>query len=65
MIQVFNFDILPEKLSEPFSISTPVGESILAERVYRDCSIFVNHNSTMTDLVELVMVNLDVILGMD
>ncbi|KAH0641167.1 hypothetical protein KY285_037753 [Solanum tuberosum] len=60
-----NFDVIHEKLSEPFSVSTLVGESILAERVYRDCSIFVNHKSTMADLIELYMVDFDVILGMD
>ncbi|KAH0755813.1 hypothetical protein KY290_026083 [Solanum tuberosum] len=60
-----NFDAIPEQISEPFSVSTPVGESILAERVYRDCPIFVNHKSTMTDLIELDMVDFDVILGMD
>ncbi|KAH0646574.1 hypothetical protein KY284_034458 [Solanum tuberosum] len=60
-----NFDVLPEKLCEPFSVSTPVGESILAERVYRDCVISINHKSTMADLVELDMVDFDVILGMD
>ncbi|KAH0780669.1 hypothetical protein KY290_000267 [Solanum tuberosum] len=63
MIQVFSFDVLPEQLLEPLSVSTPVGESILAERVYRDCSIFVNHKSTMADLVELDMVDFDVILA--
>ena len=25
MIQVFNFDVFPEKIIEPFSVSTPVG----------------------------------------
>nr|AAV31186.2 Gag-pol polyprotein, putative [Solanum tuberosum] len=59
-----NFDVLPEKLCEPFSVSTLVGESILADRVYRDYVISVNHKSTMVDLVELDMVNFDVILGM-
>ena len=59
------FDVLPEKLSEPFSVSTLVGDSILAERVYRDCPVFINHKSTMADLVELDMVDFDVILGMD
>ncbi|KAG5612366.1 hypothetical protein H5410_023647 [Solanum commersonii] len=24
-----NFDVIPEQLSEPFSVSTPVGESIV------------------------------------
>ncbi|KAG5606531.1 hypothetical protein H5410_028023 [Solanum commersonii] len=60
-----NFDVLHEKLLEPFSVSTPIGESILAERVYRDCTISVNHKSTMADVIELDMVNFDVILGMD
>ncbi|KAG5571441.1 hypothetical protein H5410_061207 [Solanum commersonii] len=60
-----NFDVLPEKLLESFSVSTPVGDSILAERVYPDCTIFVNHKSTMVDLVELDMVDFDVILGID
>ncbi|KAH0714755.1 hypothetical protein KY284_007660 [Solanum tuberosum] len=50
-----NFDVLPEKLLEPFSVSTHVGESILADRVYHDCTVSVNHNSTMADLVELDM----------
>ncbi|WMV30450.1 hypothetical protein MTR67_023835 [Solanum verrucosum] len=60
-----NFDVIPEQLSEAFSVSTPVGESILAKRVYRDCPVSVNHKSTMADLVELDMVDFDVILGMD
>uniref|UniRef100_M1D9T4 Gag-pol polyprotein n=1 Tax=Solanum tuberosum TaxID=4113 RepID=M1D9T4_SOLTU len=46
-----NFDVLPEQLSEPFSVSTHVGEFILTERVYRDCPISVNHKSTMADLI--------------
>ncbi|KAH0712585.1 hypothetical protein KY289_008544 [Solanum tuberosum] len=60
-----NFDVIPKQLSEPFSVSTPVGEPIIAERVYRDCPISVNHKSTMAYLVELDMVDFDVILGMD
>ncbi|KAH0706170.1 hypothetical protein KY285_010689 [Solanum tuberosum] len=56
------FNILPEKLLEPLSVSTPVGESILADRVYRDCTISINHRDTMYDLVELDMVDFDVIL---
>ena len=59
------FEILPKKLSEFFCVSTPVGESILVERVYRDCPVSVNHKDTMADLVELEMVDFDVILGMD
>ena len=60
-----NFDVIPEQLSELFSVSTLGCESILVERVYRDCPISVNHKSTMADLIELDVVDFDVILGMD
>ena len=42
-----NFDVIHEKLSEPFSVSTLLHESILVDRVYRDCLISTNHKSTM------------------
>ena len=57
-------DFILEQLSETFSVFTPVGESIIAERVYRDCPVSVNQKSTMCDIIELDMVNFDVILGM-
>ena len=59
------FEILPKKLCESFSVSTPIGESIISERVYCDFPIPINHKNTIDDLVELYMVNFDVILGMD
>ncbi len=34
-----NFDMLPEVLLEPFSVFTPVGDSVVARRVYRSCPI--------------------------
>lgn len=34
-----NFDFNPKKLLDLFNVSTPVCGSILAERVYRDCTI--------------------------
>ena len=33
------FNILPDNLHEPFIVSTPVGESVFVERVYRNCPI--------------------------
>ncbi|KAH0712078.1 hypothetical protein KY289_008037 [Solanum tuberosum] len=60
-----NFNVIPEQLSEPFSVSTPIGESILPEGLYRDFPISVNNKSVMADLVELDMVDFDVILRMD
>ena len=59
------FEILPEHLLEPFSVSTPVGESILVEKVYRNCIVSIHRRDTMDDLVELNMVDFDIILGMD
>ena len=43
---------------------TPVGESILAERVYPDCHVSINYKNTMVDLVELDMVDFYVLLCM-
>ncbi|WP_368859988.1 hypothetical protein [Microbacterium sp. C7(2022)] len=59
------FEILPECLLEPFSISTPTSEPIRAERVYRDCVVSIYHRDTLADLIELEMVDFYVILGMD
>ena len=50
-----NLEIIHKQLTKPFSVFTLVGESILAENVYRDCPIFVSHNSTMADLIKLDM----------
>ena len=33
------FDTLPDNLSELFIVSTPVGESVIAKRVYRNCPL--------------------------
>ncbi|XP_070032440.1 uncharacterized protein [Nicotiana tomentosiformis] len=49
------FGIEPEQLPEPFSISTPVGESIVVARVYRGCVVTVRGRDTMDDLIELGM----------
>ena len=59
------FEIHSEKLREPFSVSTPIGESILEKKVYCDCLVFVSHKSNMAYLIELVMLYFDVILVMD
>ncbi|XP_070019696.1 uncharacterized protein [Nicotiana sylvestris] len=59
------FGIKLDQLHEPFSVSTPVGESITVDRVYRGCAIMVCGRDTMADLIELGMVDFDVIMGMD
>ncbi|XP_070019367.1 uncharacterized protein [Nicotiana sylvestris] len=56
---------VPEILSDPFMVSTPVGESIIARRVYQGCTITVCGRQTSADLVELEMLDFDAIMGMD
>ena len=38
----FQFSVSPETLSEPFSVSTPIGDLVIARRVYRNCPIIVS-----------------------
>ena len=61
---VVQFTVCPETLSEPFSVSTPVGDPVIARRVYRNCPVIVSQKVTSTDLLELEMVDFDIILGM-
>ncbi|MCF8701904.1 hypothetical protein L3054_11000 [Corynebacterium sp. MC-10] len=54
----------PESI-EPFEVATPVGDSVIASRVYKGCSVFIYDYCTKADLVELAMTDFDVIMGMD
>ncbi|XP_070015506.1 uncharacterized protein [Nicotiana sylvestris] len=47
------------------SVSTLVGESIIARRIYRGCTITVCGRQTSADLVELEMLDFDAIMGME
>ncbi|KAH0652607.1 hypothetical protein KY289_030285 [Solanum tuberosum] len=51
--------------TEHFLVSTHVGDSVVAKRVYRKCLISLSHRVTLVDLVELDMLDFDVSLGMD
>ena len=46
-------------------MSTPVGISIVARQVYRNCLVIISPKVTIVDLVELEMMDFDVILDMD
>ena len=59
------FDVNPETLSEPFSVSTPVGDPVITRRLYKNCPVSVSDKVTLADLVELEMVDFDVTIGMD
>ena len=53
-----------ETHSEPISVSTPVGDPVIARQVYRNCPVIVSQKVTLADLVQLEMVDFDVIIGM-
>ncbi|XP_070057884.1 uncharacterized protein [Nicotiana tomentosiformis] len=57
------FGIKP-KLIEPFEVSTPVGDPVIARQVYKDCIVVVHSHSTVADLIELGKVEFDVIMSM-
>ncbi|XP_070034782.1 uncharacterized protein [Nicotiana tomentosiformis] len=57
--------IVLEILSDPFVVSTQVGESIIARRVYRGCTVSVYGRQTSANLVKLEMLDFDAIMGMD
>ena len=57
-----NFAISAEKIFEPFLVSTPVGESVVAKQIYKKCPITVLHKVMLADLIELDMVDFDLIL---
>ena len=53
-----------ELLDMPIRVSTPVGESVIVEKVYRSGLVTFVGSNTYVDLVILEMVDFDVILGM-
>ena len=53
-----------ELLDMPIRVSTPVGESVIVEKVYRSCLVNFVGSNTHVDLIILEMVDFDVILGM-
>jgi len=52
---VMRFELFPNVLLEPFSASTPVGDFVVAKRVYRMCPVSLYHRVTLIDLVEDVI----------
>uniref|UniRef100_M1DUB4 Gag-pol polyprotein n=1 Tax=Solanum tuberosum TaxID=4113 RepID=M1DUB4_SOLTU len=52
-------------LLEPFSVSTRVGDLVIARQVYINCSVTVSLKVSSPNVVELEMIDFDIILGMD
>ncbi|XP_073017959.1 uncharacterized protein [Primulina eburnea] len=55
----------PDKLNEPFRIATSTSRAIETHEIYKDCKISINDQTFSADLIQLIMVDLDIILGMD
>lgn len=51
------FDIFPDILNEPFMVTTVIGESIVAKRVYRNFPLMLPNRVTHIELEELDMVD--------
>ena len=60
-----SLDILCESLDFPIRVSTPVGDSVIVDRVYRLCIVTLMGYDTHAYLRVLDMIDFDVILGMD
>ncbi|XP_070013716.1 uncharacterized protein [Nicotiana sylvestris] len=56
--------ISPKPLGTPIHVSTPVGDSVVVDRIYRSCVVIFCGFETRTDLLLLDMINFEVILGM-
>ena len=54
-----------EAHSEPLSVSTTLGDPVIARWVYKNCHDTASQKVTSADLVELEMVDFDVILCLD
>ena len=51
--------------NEPFSVSTPVGDSVVDKRVCKGFPISLTNRVTLFYLIELDMLDFNVIFGMD
>src|SRR5262249_31724390 len=54
-----------ELLSEPLEICTPLGDTVLVCYMYLTCVIEIENRKLLVDLIELPVLEINVILGMD
>ncbi|XP_070054725.1 uncharacterized protein [Nicotiana tomentosiformis] len=54
-----------ESLDNPIYVSTPVGDSVIVDRIYRSCIVTLCGHETRADLLHLDMIDFVIILGMD
>ena len=55
----------PGVLGKDLVVSTPLGECVIVQTVYRDCAVQINKVEFPADLIVFPLLELDVILGMD
>uniref|UniRef100_M1DHB4 Gag-pol polyprotein n=1 Tax=Solanum tuberosum TaxID=4113 RepID=M1DHB4_SOLTU len=65
VVTAMRFDVLSDVLLDPFLVSTPVGDSITAKRVCRNCPVSLFHRVTLVNLAELDMLEIYFILSID
>lgn len=58
-------DMRPKLLPQSVEVSMQVGDLIITSHIYRGSTMLINERPASTDLVELIMVNIDVIMAMD
>ncbi|XP_070041226.1 uncharacterized protein [Nicotiana tomentosiformis] len=58
-------DMPNDSLDMLFYVSTPVGDSIMVDYVYRSCVVTIRGNETKVDLLLLSMIDFEVIFCMD
>ncbi|XP_070055756.1 uncharacterized protein [Nicotiana tomentosiformis] len=65
VILICFLDMSRDSLDALVSVSTPIGDSIMVDRVHRSCMISNGGYETRVDILFLNMVDFDVILGID
>ncbi|XP_070036383.1 uncharacterized protein [Nicotiana tomentosiformis] len=60
-----SLDTPRESLGTPVYVSTPVGDSMVVDRIYQSCVVTFCGYETRADLLLLDMIHFEVILGMD
>lgn len=56
-----HFTFHPECISDPFYVSLPMGDSMVARNVHRGCVVSIHCRKTLVDIIELYMLDFYVI----
>ncbi|KAK8512733.1 hypothetical protein V6N12_030149 [Hibiscus sabdariffa] len=60
-----DLQILVESTDKALTVMSPVGQSIIMDRVYRRCPLMVQEETFLADLMKLPLKEFDLIMGMD